>query len=350
MSLTMETVQPWDGRTWKKIEALLEREGIQRDRHLDYTCALVDEDGSPVATGSCFGSTLRCFAVDSRHQGEGLLNQIVSHLIEYEMEQGNAHLFLYTKPQAVKFFRDMGFYEIARAEGQAVFLENREDGFPRYLRGLERESPAVRPGRKIGAAVLNANPFTLGHQYLIEQAAAQCDLLHVFIVSEDKSLVPFAVRERLVREGTAHLKNLVYHPTGPYLISSATFPSYFLKEEAAVSEGHARLDAAVFLRIAEALQISCRFLGEEKTSQVTGIYHHILADLLPQRGVACVILPRKQQEGRAISASTVRQLIHDGKLQEARALLPESTFRYFTSPEAEPVIRAIRQSDAVIHH
>lgn len=350
VSLTLETVQPWDARTWKKIDALLEKEGIQRDAHLDYTCALMDEDGLPAATGSCFGDTLRCFAVDSRHQGEGLLNEIVSHLVEYETERGYTHLFLYTKPQSAKFFRDIGFYEVARAEGKAVFLENRRDGFARYLRGLTQESPEIRPGQTAGAVVLNANPFTLGHQYLIERAAAECDLLHVFVVSEDRSLVPFAVREKLVREGTAHIPNLVYHRTGPYLISSATFPSYFLKEAAAVSEGHAHLDAAVFLRIAEALHISCRFLGEEKASQVTDLYNRALSALLPAGGVACVVLPRKEIGGRAVSASDVRQFLRDGRMEDARALLPECTFRYFSSPEAAPVIEAIHRADAVVHH
>ncbi|EFA28598.1 ABC transporter, ATP-binding protein, partial [Haemophilus influenzae HK1212] len=38
-----------------------------------------------------------------------------------------------------------------------------------------------------GSIVMNANPFTLGHRYLIEQALQQCDHLHLFIVGEDAS-------------------------------------------------------------------------------------------------------------------------------------------------------------------
>ena len=46
------------------------------------------------------------------------------------------------------------------------------------------------------------------------------------------------------------------------LVSNATFPSYFLKDEAAVIDGHARLDLAVFTKIAAALNITARYVGE----------------------------------------------------------------------------------------
>ncbi len=99
--------------------------------------------------------------------------------------------------------------------------------FERYLDRLRQETEAAGlTGDRVGAVVMNANPFTLGHQYLVETAAAACDVLHLFVVSEDLPR-PFAVRERLVKEGTAHLKNIVYHRTESYMISNATFPSYF---------------------------------------------------------------------------------------------------------------------------
>lgn len=60
--------------------------------------------------------------------------------------------------------------------------------------------------------------------------------------------MPFAVRRKLVEAGVAHLPNVVLHDSGPYIISNATFPSYFLKDEAAVIDGHARLDLAVFTK------------------------------------------------------------------------------------------------------
>lgn len=350
MSYTIERVSPADRRLNRKVDDLLKRGGIDRDRHLDYTCAMLDDDYNVVATGSCFGNTLRCFAVDPAHQGEGLLNEVVSHLMEVQMQRGNAHLFVYTKCESAKFFGSLGFYEIARAGDRVAFMENRRDGFSGYLRQLAAQAPAPQPGQKVGALVMNANPFTLGHQYLAETAAARCDRLMLFVVSEDASLVPFDVRWRLVRAGTAHLPNVVYCQTGPYMISNALFPSYFLKEDALVSESHARLDVAVFRRIAAALGISERFVGEEPTSAVTGLYNRAMLEGLNGDGMACRVIPRKTWEGQAISASTVRRLIHDGQLERIRPLVPESTYRYFASPEAAPVIARIRAEGDVVHH
>lgn len=266
-----------DKRMLAQVDALLVENGITRDANLDYICAMVDGENRVIATGSCFGATLRCFAVSQQHQGEGLLNEVVSHLMEYQMARGYTHLFLYTKIKSAKFFQSLGFYEIARVDGTLVFMENRRNGFPSYLSRLEK---IARPGVS-GAIVMNANPFTLGHQYLVETAAARCDTLHLFLLSEDASLVPFGVRKQLVQAGTAHLKNVVLHDSGPYIISNATFPSYFLKDDAAVIQGHAKLDLAIFVRIARALGVTVRFVGEEPTSQVTGLYNEIMAAQLP---------------------------------------------------------------------
>lgn len=181
MSYSIAQVCPSDSRSMAQIDTLLAREGIQRDANLDYICAMYDDDYNIIATGSCFGSTLRCFAVSHDHQGEGLLNQIVSHLVEVQFQQGHIHLFLYTKISTAKFFGDLGFHEIARVDNTLVFMENRRSGFRRYLQELAQ----TRQEGRSAALVMNANPFTLGHQYLVETAAANCDVLHLFVLSED---------------------------------------------------------------------------------------------------------------------------------------------------------------------
>ena len=346
MAYSISKVSPDDTRALGQVDALLRQEGIRRDGNLDYIAALYDEDYRVIATGSCFGNTLRCFAVSHAHQGEGLLNQVITHLIEVQYARGNLRLFLYTKIGSARFFGDLGFYEIARVDGTLVFMENRRDGFNHYLKRLEK----TRAEGKSAALVMNANPFTLGHQYLAETAAAACDTLHLFIVSEDKSLVPFAVRKELVRAGTAHLKNVVLHDSGPYIISSATFPSYFLKDEAAVIEGHARLDLEIFKKIAAALNVSARFVGEEPTSQVTGLYNQIMAEELPKAGIECRVIPRKAVGGQIISASTVRRALQEGDMEAFRRLVPPTTAAWFESPEAAPVLARIRNAENVVHY
>lgn len=323
-------IYPSDRRANTQINELLLAEGIRRDANLDYTCGMYDEEMNIIATGSCFGNTLRCMAVSNAHQGEGLMNQIVTHLISIQFERGNTHLFLYTKCNSAKFFGDLGFYEIARIDGQIVFMENRKTGFTSYLEKLKKETEQSEVFRqfscndsaktKIAALVMNANPFTLGHQYLVEKAASENDILHLFIVSEDQSLVPFSVRKKLVLEGTAHLKNIIYHESGPYIISNATFPSYFQKDADAVMESHANLDLTIFVRIAQTLGINYRYVGEEPNSQVTGIYNEIMAKKLPENQIACKIIPRKEANGSVISASTVRAALKSGKMELLKTL------------------------------
>lgn len=372
-----------DYNTKEQIHSLLETEGIHKDKHLDYTCAMFDETMNVIATGSCFSNTLRCLAVSSEHQGEGLMNQIIAHLISIQFIRGNTHLFLYTKTESAPFFSSLGFYEIANIKNQIVFMENRRNGFASYLKNLQQESQilpqfkkitteiqslspeqapvtaAIHPEKKIAALVINANPFTLGHQYLIEKASRENDILHLFIVEEDASLIPFTVRKKLVLDGTAHLNNIIYHDSGSYIISNATFPAYFQKDDKAVMKSHAELDLAIFIKIAKDLHITKRYIGEEPFSEVTQIYNTIMAEKLPESGIGCTIIPRKEficstQENRSdylpISASLARQAIKDRNFKLLEQLVPETTLQYFKSKEAFSVIQTIDAATTVIHH
>ena len=347
MSDTLTRILPSDLRGNAQVDALLEQEDIRRDGNLDYTCGLFDDDWNLVATGSCFGNTLRCLAVSNRRQGEGLLNQIIGHLLEVQMQRGNTHLFLYTKPNSAKFMSDLGFYEIGRVSGKLVFMENRRGGFSRYCTELEKTR---REGARIAGIVMNANPFTRGHLYLVERAARENDVVHLFVLSEEAGPIPFAVRRRLVREGVSHLDNVVCHDSGPYIISSATFPSYFLKDSDTVIRTQAELDLQVFGKIAGTLGIQRRYVGEEKTSHVTALYNEIMARKLPQQGIECIEIPRLANEEKIISASTVRQAIHDGRLDEIRDLVPRTTYEFFTGSEGAAVCAAIREEQNVIHY
>ncbi len=344
---SISEIRPSDTRGRRKMDALLEKEGIMRDGNLDYSIGMFDDDYNLVATGSCFKNTLRCMAVSSDHQGEGLLNQVVTALMDHQQSVGNYDLFLYTKCDSAKFFHDLGFYEIARVDGRVVFMENRRNGFSHYLEDL---ALTKKVAGKAASIVMNANPFTLGHQLLVEKASRENDVLHLFVVSEDVSLVPFDVRYRLVKEGTAHLNNVIYHESGSYIISNATFPSYFLKDSDLVITSHATLDAHVFAHIAEALAVNRRYFGDEPFSHVTAIYNQVMERELPLAGIDCVIVPRFKVDDAVISASMVRQAIREDRLEELRGHLPDCTYNYFASAEAAPVIAAIRGASNVIHY
>lgn len=106
------------------------------------------------------------------------------------------------------------------------------------------------------------------------------------MVSQDSSLIPFTVRRDLILKGTAHLKNICYHETGDYLISQATFPSYFQKDQLAAIKSQAKLDATIFSQIAKQLGITKRYIGEEPSSLVTNHYNQIMLDFLPKVGIS----------------------------------------------------------------
>lgn len=322
----------------RKVELFLNNEGIELDKNLDYTVGIYDSK-QLVATGSFFKNTLRCLAVSSEYQGLGVTNTVVSHLMNEQYYRGYTDIFLYTKCNTAKFFDNTGFYEVVRIEDAVVLMENKSKGILEYAQKLSQKRVDAN---RVASIVVNANPFTLGHQYLIEKVASENDVVHVFVVSEDASIVPFSVRYNLVKKGTSHLNNIVLHKAGNYIISSATFPSYFIKDGKAVVNTHAKLDLEIFKSyIVPALGINRRYVGEEPYCETTKKYNEIMKQTLEKEGIECRIIPRLQQEGKAISASRVRAYIKEGRIDQIQDLVPSSTYEYFKSREAEELIEKI---------
>lgn len=179
---------------------------------------------------------------------------------------------------------------------------------------------------KIGSIVMNCNPFTYGHRYLIEQALKITDFLIVFVVEEDQSSFPFIERISMVREGVADLENIMVVPSGPFILSKMSFPEYFIKETSEDLIRHTEQDITVFAeKIAPQLGIQCRFVGEEPEDEVTNQYNMAMKSILPQYGIELVEIPRKTLNAKPISASLVRQCIEEGNTDQLTELVPVST-------------------------
>jgi cytidyltransferase-like protein len=196
---------------------------------------------------------------------------------------------------------------------------------------LETYFSDFRPDGVIGAIVMNCNPFTKGHRYLIEQALPMVDHLIIFVVEEDKSLFSFKERLAMVREGTKDLKNVTVVPSGNFILSQLTFPEYFLKIEDEDLTDNTEYDITLFAEaIAPKLHITYRFVGEEREDEVTAAYNLAMKKILPEHGIRLVEIPRKKVEDRndtAISASLVRKRLEQESPEELADLLPESTVR-----------------------
>lgn len=325
----------------KKLTDFLNSRGLEIDDDLNYAVVL-EEGNEIIASGAMSGPVLKCIAVKESREGEGLIGKIVTYLLLKAHHEEINHLFLFTRPDKTAVFTDLGFYEIARVEETAVLMENRKNGLSDFLQQLKKSKV---DGNGIASIVMNCNPFTLGHLYLIEKTASENDHVHVFLVDENRSLFPTEVRIALVEEGTSHLDNITIHHTGMYMISTATFPSYFLKDSHKVVDAHGRMDLAIFTRhIAPALGITKRYAGEEPLCPVTSHYNELMSQLLPPAGIEVNVLKRKEEGGKVISASRVRQMIADDEYESLAALVPSVTLEYLKSKEAESVINRIKKA------
>ena len=325
--------RPLRGEVKERLRAFLNACGLDYEESVDFTAMLVEED-EILAAGSLDGNTLKCIAVSPLHQGEGLTATLMTALREEAFAQGKRHLMLFTKPYNDVMFREFGFYPVMRTR-DCLLMENRRGGLDAFLKGLERPADGEGP---VGCIVANCNPFTLGHRHLIETAAGQCRWLHVFILSENRSRFSAEDRLALAKAGCADLKNVIFHPTGSYLISSATFPAYFLRDRVKADAAHSELDVRLFgEKFVPSLGITKRFVGEEPYCPVTRTYNEQMKSSLPAYGVEVIEIPRKESGGAAISASRVRELLDNGQLEAIRPLVPETTFEYLKdhSQEAE---------------
>lgn len=326
------------------VRNFLARFSLTFNEQVDYTVALYKENRI-VATGSFAGEVLRNIAIDETLQGEGLTSAVISHLMREAGQRGIYHYFIFTKPDKAHLFAALGFSEVAQAQPYAVLLEAGLGSIHTYCREMAAHMANLPPGQR-ACLVVNCNPFTLGHQAVIAKAANENPGVVVMVVSEEGSLFPFAVRQRLVQEGVAEYNNVIVIPGGSYIVSAATFPGYFTKGDETVT-AQTRLDAAIFAQhIAPAMGITRRYVGDEPYCAVTKAYNQALFDILPNYHIDVCEMPRIAMNGSIISASRVRELIRQNGWDEIRTLVPDSTYQYLRSPEAVAIIEKIKMSQS----
>ena len=320
--MEIEVVSRLQGKKREQWESFLQRMGLHPDEQLQET-VLVWEEEELIATGSRQENLLKCIAVDPAHRGEDLTATVLTQLRMQAFGQGHRHLFLYTKPKNKALFSGLFFYPVAQTE-DVLLMENRRDGIRNFLKELS----AGQKGQRVGAAVMNCNPFTLGHRYLVETAAKECDWVYVFVLSEDKSRFSSADRMEMVKRGTADLKNVTVLPTGPYLISSATFPTYFLKDREQAGLVQCQLDIQIFLgHYVPYFGITHRYVGTEPLSPMTRQYNEALHQI-ENHGIILRELPRLEKEEEPVSASAVRKLMEQDDRAQLQKLVPETTWQY----------------------
>lgn len=346
----------------RRVEAFLAANGLRLAPLDRYVVVTRDEDGNEIlAGGGLDGNVIKCVAVSESARSEGLMNILVSRLIAIAREEGRDSVKAFTKPENEGIFKSLGFGLLASAP-KAILMENGRGGLPEYKKYL---ASLARPGRN-GAIVMNANPFTKGHRYLVEQAASQVDNLYVIVVKEDRSRFPYVERKAMIEAGCAGLDNVVVCEGSDYSISAATFPTYFLKKLDDATDTQIALDLDLFVNhIAKPLGVTVRFAGSEPEDALTHRYNELMAEILPGTSVAVVRqahqpdselvkgsalrqarrpidfveIPRLEQNGNPISATSLRRALDKGGFKEAMEYIPKSTVPYLVADLAERALR-----------
>ena len=340
MSFEKKDVLQLSGKDIEAVKALLAASDLRLDSAIETTLG-IKKEGELVATGSVYGNVIKCLAVAKSCRGEGLAATIVTALIDYLADKGIHHQFIYTKPETAELLNSLGFTEISRVDDKVVLLEGGMGTIDDWCKEL---SAKRLPCERAACVVVNANPLTKGHLHLLKTAHDAEGALHILVVSTERSTFPGKVRRGIIENATAQWENTIIHRAGEYIVSMATFPAYFTREED-VAKLQALLDVRVFSQyVVPALGITARYVGEEPYCPITRLYNEAMSESLPQNGIDFHVIPRVAKDGRAISASRVRQILRDGGgANDVKGLVPEATYDFLQSPEGEKVIANIRQ-------
>ncbi|MCQ2288337.1 MAG: [citrate (pro-3S)-lyase] ligase [Muribaculaceae bacterium] len=310
-----------------RIERFLDSNSLRLDKVDYYAVVTRLGDDKILAGGGLCGDIIKCIAVDDSLRGTGMSQRLVSHLLSEAQQRGYLNVKVYTKPGNTNIFKGLAFKTLASSP-LAVLMENGIGGLDNYTQYLHSH----RKDGNNGVLVMNCNPFTLGHRYLIEQAAKEVDNLYVIVVKEDVSMFSTRQRMAMVTEGCKDIANVTVLEGSDYAISALTFPTYFLKKLDDASDTHMTLDINLFTRhIAPALNARVRYVGQEPTDLLTRRYNELMKSQLMEHGINLVEIERLKLEDTVISASTVRKLLEQGNLSEAVKMVPTTTVPYLIS-------------------
>ncbi len=366
--MEIQTLNPATPRQRQRIEAFLKRNGLRID-DMNYYAAVLDDDGEMIAGGGLKDDVIKCVAVDDAHKGEAIANTLVSHLISHANQEGYGCIKLFTKPKNRQLFESLSFRLLAEAP-EAILMETGIGGISNTVEALKKikeESEKYKEYNKEckedskecrentshlntstpqhlnttpprgGVVVMNCNPFTLGHRYLVEQAAKQVERLYVMVVREDCSLFAYTERKAMVEQGVADIENVNVIDGSDYAISRATFPTYFLKRLDDAADTQMLLDLDLFRRhIAPALGATVRFVGTEPSDQLTRRYNQLMHEVLKDVRE----IDRLEKDGNAVSASRVRKAMEEGDMNTIRQLVPPTTLPYIIAHLATQALQA----------
>lgn len=308
---------------------IIKENDLNINEPVDYTIGLFINH-KLVATGSLYINIIKLVSIKKDYQQDNLLSLIITNLITELTKRGYDKYFIYTKSNLDKYFISLGFKLIV-SFGGISYLENSTYSLEERLNDLK--DTLNLNNTSVGAILMNCNPITKGHLYLIEKASKNHETIIVFLVEEDKSYFPYEVREKFVKKATKHLKNVIVVPSTKYLISSLTFPTYFLKDLNDASLIQMNLDVLIFINyFMPIFNINKRYVGSEETDPFTEEYNKVLKSYLNEK---LEIINRLKVDDTVISASLVRKYLSLGEFDKVKKLTPKEIHEDLLNYEAK---------------
>ncbi len=289
----------------------------------------LEDDDKIVGTISYLGNIIKCLAVDPLYQSENAATLLINELISRLNEKNIYSYFVFTKPMYQNIFLSFGFRLIVK-DDKVVFLEGGNDKIEEEIKKIKRKLEfylgPIEENSDIACVIVNANPMTTGHEYLIETASKNHDQVVVFVVEEDKSIFSFQERLTLVYLACKRLENVAVIPSSKYIVSSLTFPSYFLPSDSVDTE-LARIDALVYKNyFKKIIHFKKRYLGKETKEKMVK-YNEVLKEEL---GEDIIEVERYVEDGVVVSASLVRKYLENKDLDSALKYIPKGNQTFFS--------------------
>lgn len=320
----------------------LKKYDLDYELDIDYSI-LVYYQEDLIATASLANNVMKCFLVDREFIGQNVTGLMFSHLVHVLAQKGINHYFVFTRPSNEQIFKSLNM-KVLVTTMNTLLLEG-GDSIYNVLGKLKKEYNIS--DKKKSCVIINANPMTLGHMYLIETAAKESEEVLVFVVSEDLSSFPFSDRFEIIKEATSKLDNVTVLPSLSYLVSKITFPKYFLKEDQLIQDEQTLVDVIIYKEYyTKIFNIKKRYLGEEPLSFNTSKYNKVLKDYLNDN---VKIIERKKEGSMVISASLIRKLIKANKLSQVKKYVPEATYNYLLSEKGQRIVKKIQATELGRH-
>lgn len=177
--------------------------------------------------------------------------------------------------------------------------------------------------KKASCCAIHGNPFTNGHRYLVETASRESDHVFILTVMEDSGIFSFGERYAMAVDAVSDLDNVTVIPSGQFIGNVSNFHAYFVQVYEGDTIEQARSHAEAFASIASLLHVKRRYLGEEPDDPVADEINKQCVRILPEHDIQPVILKRKDQNGRIVSGSVIRELA-EKDAEELRQFVPSA--------------------------